>query len=744
MSKFQVPTIGGIRKVIHGPSTGVGTTIAEVGSGTITLEQLAAAILNILTNANSIVTGQQNAGVLVPGPGLSGGGVLVGNVPIRLTAPIPWFDAGDGGADGDPGPPGVAGVAGATGATGGTGPIGPAVYLDGDPGPEGDPGPPGPPGPTGATGNVGTTGGAGPQGPPGFGEDGADGDTVPGPPGPQGAAGAPGGQGAAGAVGPAVFFLADDGDPGDQGPPGPAGQPGATGSPGIQGPTGPLLLISIPEDGADGDVFLVPGPVGPQGVTGSQGPAGTGSGTGGATGIADETWQDDGYCYPLPTLGGVIAGGSFVQGPITMNGVLTISTGILSTQSGIINLIGAQPTIFATGNGAILQLSANTTVQAGTNNPQNIEIQSNGNTLFGHSTGSVQVTIQGNTSLLGALIVQGGTNTAAGPYNMQWQSGNGASNYGYVAPNGGWIIGDHSTINAPGSSGTGAGSMGTGTLNVQTGYYLNGISLKIPSGANIIAAADAMISDEPVQDDGMCNPPTGMPALAQCNQLKIYAPFGAANYGLQVYGAANNYSALIQGSLTSGASFGPLIQAGTTSTDSCFSAVNASGTVSFFSIGGDGHGNLATGMTWTTQGSFSIGTPTAGSALNVYGEAGQHGLKVLASLTTGLSYGVFIAAGTTTTDRALTVYNQTQANPMFIVYGDGGAILGTSTTSPGQAVLRLNGVTPTPVAGYTDIGNTTTGTVITTAGGIALPALAKTFWVVNVNGVALGIPCFAL
>jgi hypothetical protein len=34
--------------------------------------------------------------------------------------------------------------------------------------------------------------------------------------------------------------------------------------------------------------------------------------------------------------------------------------------------------------------------------------------------------------------------------------------------------------------------------------------------------------------------------------------------------------------------------------------------------------------------------------------------------------------------------------------------------------------------------------VITTAGGIALPALAKTFWVVNVNGVAYGVPLFAL
>ena len=104
---------------------GVGTTLRKWGSGTISLEQLAAAILNILTNTQSIVTGQQSAGVLVPGPGLSGGGVLVGNVPIRLTAPpIPWFDSDGGGGNGDSGPPGQPGVAGIAGTPGVQGPGG--------------------------------------------------------------------------------------------------------------------------------------------------------------------------------------------------------------------------------------------------------------------------------------------------------------------------------------------------------------------------------------------------------------------------------------------------------------------------------------------------------------------------------------------------------------------------------------------------------------------------------------------
>ena len=48
MTKYQVPTVGGIRKVIKQTATTPGTTIAEVGSGgSITLAQLAAYITAI-------------------------------------------------------------------------------------------------------------------------------------------------------------------------------------------------------------------------------------------------------------------------------------------------------------------------------------------------------------------------------------------------------------------------------------------------------------------------------------------------------------------------------------------------------------------------------------------------------------------------------------------------------------------------------------------------------------------------
>lgn len=178
MKKFQAPVIGGFRKMITLPNVPVGTTIAEVGSGTITLTQLAAAINNILQGSSSVTTGAGSTPAnLVLGPGLAGGGTLIGNVPLRLTAPIPWGIMEDG-ADGDMGPPGPAGAVGATGPQGPQGPAGTGTGSGGAGSlmlwiPEDtsydDFLIPGPPGAAGAVGATGATGPQGPQGPAGSG-----------------------------------------------------------------------------------------------------------------------------------------------------------------------------------------------------------------------------------------------------------------------------------------------------------------------------------------------------------------------------------------------------------------------------------------------------------------------------------------------------------------------------------------------------------------------------------------------
>lgn len=127
--KIQVPAIGGLRKVIQ-PSATAGTTIAEFGSQSITLAQLKAALG--VTSSSVVSTASASSGSsasLVLGPGLSGGGTLVGAVNVNLTAPIPAF-IGDDPQEGEPGPPGPPGVAGAAGTKGANGP---AIWMLEDP-----------------------------------------------------------------------------------------------------------------------------------------------------------------------------------------------------------------------------------------------------------------------------------------------------------------------------------------------------------------------------------------------------------------------------------------------------------------------------------------------------------------------------------------------------------------------------------------------------------------------------------
>lgn len=149
MSKFQVPTVGGIRKVIKpGDPSSALTTITAV------LQQLIDAVASLQapvnTGGGNIGTG--NEATIVLGPGLSGGGTLVGNVPINLVQP-PALIAEDG-IDGDPGLQGIQGPRGLQGIQGVPG-------FFGEDGADGDWVPWGATGLTGLTGAVGAIGATG-------------------------------------------------------------------------------------------------------------------------------------------------------------------------------------------------------------------------------------------------------------------------------------------------------------------------------------------------------------------------------------------------------------------------------------------------------------------------------------------------------------------------------------------------------------------------------------------------------
>lgn len=154
--KVQLPVVGGIRKVVQvgGQQTNTGTTIAGLQGQTITIAQLAQLLGVQQQKPNTQGGGSGTQAALILGPGLGGGGTLVGAVPLNITAPIPWIfgDDGGGGGDGEVGPPGLNGAQGVTGAVG---PMGPAVFFlpdDPDTAMDAIPGPPGPPGVAGPQG----------------------------------------------------------------------------------------------------------------------------------------------------------------------------------------------------------------------------------------------------------------------------------------------------------------------------------------------------------------------------------------------------------------------------------------------------------------------------------------------------------------------------------------------------------------------------------------------------------------
>lgn len=391
MAKFQVPTVGGIRKVIK-PSATVSnaTTIAGLEGTTLTLAQLSQllATLDKNTGGGNIGTGAEAA--ISVGPGLAGGGPLVGVVNIRLTAPLGALGIVEDGADGNDGPPGPPGKSGAAGATGGVGPSGPAVFFLADDGADGDLGPPGPPGPLGQTGATGTTGSTGAQGPIGPGlfflaDDGQDGDLgPPGPPGPLGATGATGttgSTGASGPVGPGLFFLADDGQDGDNGPPGPAGVAGATGTTGSVGPAGPAgpAIHLIADEYSDDQGFLPPVPV----LMGLLGPISIGG---------PPIYNNGNYALTLYAVGsnqlaiqGVAGGGSFME--LAGRGAVI----------GVSSLAIGQSAVAATGTSSILSRGGPLGLGAGVSNQ-----------LFITTAGTIQIP----TSPLASNVTQAQTGVA--------------------------------------------------------------------------------------------------------------------------------------------------------------------------------------------------------------------------------------------------------------------------------------------------------------------------------------------
>jgi hypothetical protein len=539
VKKAQLPVIGGLRKIVQtGSSATVGTTIAELGSGTVTLAQLQA-LLAAITPASSGLIGDGTEATLVAGQGIGGGGPMLGAVKVYLTAPIP---IGDGDLiEGEPGPPGKQGAAGIPGA--------PGFIIPGEDGQDGEMGPPG-------IGSRGLQGVAGANGVSGWtipGEDGPEGEQ--GPPG----LGSPGIQGAAGANG--VNGINGWTIPGEDGADGEPGAPGTTGSRGPQGVPG----IGIPgEEGPEGEPGVIiygsqaagstsfANPTASVGLVAVNGSATTAMRSDAAPALSQAiapTWTGAHIFSPS---GAVVAatfnGGSGGNYVAQFNGVATAGA-----SNGIYVKAGTNASDFP----VVVQN------QAGTQNYFNIG--GDGHGQLGPSSNGLTWTAGGNYSISAptsgtALTVTGvasanacvffGSGSAGTNFGLVTQAGTNASDYSFKANNAGGsamftVAGSGAvTIAAPASGValTVKGVSGADALDVFVG------ATQIFSVSSTAMFANTWGSQSGVQTitagSGLqINGQTTVAALLAANSLQATAVAAAAGAGAVTYGGTTSGSA---------------------------------------------------------------------------------------------------------------------------------------------------------------------------------------------------------
>jgi hypothetical protein len=178
-----------------------------------------------------------------------------------------------------------------------------------------------------------------------------------------------------------------------------------------------------------------------------------------------------------------------------------------------------------------------------------------------------------------------------------------------------------------------------------------------------------------------------------CNLPQASFTNSAGGIALTATGGANQYSALIKGSATSGQSFGLRINGGTTSADVAFDIQNQTGSADYFILFGDGHMQMGVpagtnGLTMSSIGAINILAPfgSSAAALTSNGSPNNWAGIFLGSTTSGQSQGLLVKAGTTSADLAFDVQNQTGGTHFFQIGGTGLASFSNA--------VGVNGATP--------------------------------------------------
>ena len=109
-----------------------------------------------------------------------------------------------------------------------------------------------------------------------------------------------------------------------------------------------------------------------------------------------------------------------------------------------------------------------------------------------------------------------------------------------------------------------------------------------------------------------------------------------------------------------------------------------------FSTGGVSRGTINASGQWT------IPAPTTGAALALTGVANQYAETITGSSTSGQSFGVAIAAGTTSADVCLRLENQAGSANFLFAYGDGELTMAVPPAATNQGTLLQVGYMDLP------------------------------------------------
>lgn len=171
----------------------------------------------------------------------------------------------------------------------------------------------------------------------------------------------------------------------------------------------------------------------------------------------------------------------------------------------------------------------------------------------------------------------------------------------------------------------------------------------------------------------------------------INAP--SSGEALDVTGHSGAYVSRFTGASTAGSSYGPIIEAGTNSSDYTLLAYNQSASALYLAIRGDGYISMGSGplVTLGTTGTMTI-TPTSGDALILNGISGTFAQTVNGASSTNNSYGEVINAGTSTSDLSFEILNASHSQNYIEVVGDGGILAGSPTGGDkGYGTINMQG-----------------------------------------------------